>query len=635
MDPSIAVFCTMAQNEACEIKLKEVLSQEAGKSAVIEMKVLSSDLAVYEYSTRDGKKKEGRKLTIILITKDASQYCIGVAKMTPRGGVKDMEEVQKKWAVGTCWKLSKIVPDKTEKQAYINTSVKIAIELRKTDSKMMLQSPDFPSVPAPNVSVANILTLREHQRFDLIALVTTKIGERRANGSIICDCRLVDGSETETGKYASLPITLWFSDQDDMNTFDAHVKKTPLLFMGLQGRFEDDTVVVSTVKNLFSWAVAKGDKAQRLESEAQKLCDDEANLTDVAALRANPISTIDFLAGSATLVTAKHLATGLALHALLGEEQDRLVQLNNVYITAPEIHDEILTIDKSRLFAKLAIWDQSGKAEIYFRGKAMCHLASLTDSEVAEYKAKHSEGELHHLILASIRVQLKKQQKEGNESQELDDQGKWNHPNAVVVEAQACDLESIPNAALRSVMHDTPDAEDTNTERLISAALAHMSPSPFYNMCGHGKGADKALALLHFSEKTTGKQLQGGFRLMSERVTDFTDDSKAEPTQKTCYAVIAICSVEKATDFRALPNDVHLVVISKMDEPAKPEKHRADLYIEAMERILPEKLESAKQMMLQMQQMTRVRNAASSTEDDVEVNNTKCARLCRYPTLGA
>ena len=140
MDPSIAVFCTMTQNEACEIKLKEVLSQEAGKSAVIEMKVLSSDLAVYEYSTRDGKKKEGRKLTIILITKDASQYCIGVGKMTPRGGVKDMEELQKKWAVGTCWKLSKIVPDKTEKQAYINTSVKIAIELRKTDSKMMLQS---------------------------------------------------------------------------------------------------------------------------------------------------------------------------------------------------------------------------------------------------------------------------------------------------------------------------------------------------------------------------------------------------------------------------------------------------------------------------------------------------------------
>ena len=122
---------------------------------------------------------------------------------------------------------------------------------------------------------------------------------------------------------------------------------------------------------------------------------------------------------------------------------------------------------------------------------------------------------------------------------------------------------------------------------------------------------------------------------MSERVTDFADDSQAEPTQKTCYAVIAICSIEKATDFRALPNDVHLVVISKMDEPAKPEKHRADLYIEAMERIPPEKLESAKQMMLQMQQMTRVRNAASSTEDDVEVNNTKCARLCRYPTLGA
>ena len=62
----------MTEQDAREIKLKEVLSQDAGKSAVIEMKVLAADLAVYEYQGRDGKKKEGRKLQIILITKDAS-----------------------------------------------------------------------------------------------------------------------------------------------------------------------------------------------------------------------------------------------------------------------------------------------------------------------------------------------------------------------------------------------------------------------------------------------------------------------------------------------------------------------------------------------------------------------------------
>ena len=130
----------MTEQDAREIKLKEVLSQDAGKSAVIEMKVLAADLAVYEYQGRDGKKKEGRKLQIILITKDASQYCIGVAKMTPRGGVQEVEELQKKWTVGTCWKLSMIVTDKAEKQSYISTSVKTAIELRKRESKMLLQS---------------------------------------------------------------------------------------------------------------------------------------------------------------------------------------------------------------------------------------------------------------------------------------------------------------------------------------------------------------------------------------------------------------------------------------------------------------------------------------------------------------
>ena len=126
-------FATMTEQDAREIKLIEVLSQDVDSR-------LAADLAVYEYQGRDGKKKEGRKLQIILITKDASQYCIGVAKMTPRGGVQEVEELQKKWTVGTCWKLSMIVTDKAEKQSYISTSVKTAIELRKRESKMLLQS---------------------------------------------------------------------------------------------------------------------------------------------------------------------------------------------------------------------------------------------------------------------------------------------------------------------------------------------------------------------------------------------------------------------------------------------------------------------------------------------------------------
>ena len=123
--------------------------------------------------------------------------------------------------------------------------------------------------------------------------------------------------------------------------------------------------------------------------------------------------------------------------------------------------------------------------------------------------------------------------------------------------------------------------------------------------------------------------------MTSERVTDYTDDSKAEPTQKTAYAVIAICSVEKSTDFRALQDDVHLVVISRMAAPGKPEKHRADLYIEAMERIKPENLQKTKQMMLHMQQIAHVSSEAPAIEDEGEAKNTKCARLGRYPTLGA
>ena len=199
-----------------------------------------------------------------------------------------------------------------------------------------------------------------------------------------------------------------------------------------------------------------------------------------------------------------------------------------------------------------------------------------------------------------------------------------------------CEDGLVQPVALRAALHGIMAADDPHTERLVAVPLAKLLRHPFYNMEANGNGADKAIAMLKFSEKTIGQTLKNdGFRLICDRVTDYTDDSVLEATNKNSYGVIAICSIEKSVNFRASKGEVHMVVITKVATPTKGDKHKADLYIEAMERVLPENLQNMKTTMLQLQQVTSVSRADDLTTEQTAVRNNKCRRLGSYPTLGA
>ena len=64
-----------------------------------------------------------------------------------------------------------------------------------------------------------------------------------------------------------------------------------------------------------------------------------------------------------------------------------------------------------------------------------------------------------------------------------------------------------------------------------------LKPSPFYNMVADGEPVDKALTLLHFTQRSNGKQLSHGFRIITERVRDPIDgDTTTEFTNVNQYA---------------------------------------------------------------------------------------------------
>ena len=622
-----------------EPQLAELLNQEAGLSTEIELKVIRNQIVDYTY-TWEGKTIATQKLQIVLQSKIPEQYCLGVAKIR-KTDKAELKLISERWKTGTEWKFQTLT-FLNEKTAYIHTPCRIIIDLRKAKACAQLQSTSFPQTPVPTVTITDVLQLKQMQRFDLMAIAAEIIAERKsATGIYIADVRLVDGSkqkDSNTTDYASLPLSLFFKDTSELTSFKECVGKTPLLFMCLLGRVNDGQISVTPVKNLSWWQKATGPKSLAMAEEAATMCGENVAFQDVAALyTSNAAAATDYISPMATLTNCYLVDPSSAAPAsLLGETTEQLYQLNHVYVTLPTKEASIKTKD-DRLFTRLDVWDTTKKISLWFRSKAMLQLASLEDGQDAEYEQRLKSDELRHPLLASLRLKLQskpqKSESEANASEPGQTQSD-NVINAVVVEAAPCTFTDIPNDSVEAI-HGLLAGSTQVSERLAVTPLDKLSPSPFYNMLADGKPVDKALTLLHFTQRGNGKQHAYGFRIVTERVQDATATATTGLTEENCYATVALCTVEKCPDFLPLKDATAMAVISKVVAPSKPQQHAADLYIEAMEIVPKDDNASAMKTMQQMQKISIAQCTDPATSSEAAWQQRKCRRLLRYPTLVA
>ena len=627
-----------ATEHAEEPQLAELVTQEAGLSTEIELKVIRNDLVHYKYTIKANQAPVAtQKVQIVLQSKQAEQYCLGVAKLQKKDET-ELKKVRERWQIGSTWRF-KAITLLNDKPAYIHTSCRIAIDLRKSQAQALLQSTSFPQTPVPTVTIANVLQLTQMQHFDLMAIVAKVLDERSSRaGMHIADVRLVDGSkdnDSNTTEYASLPLTLFFKDAAELASFKEYVGKTPLLFMCLTGSSKDGKVSVATVKDQFWWQVAVGSKAAAMAEEAARMCGDDAALRDVAALPTfTAAAAVDYTNPMATL-TACHLVDPMCATpaSLLGDATEHLYQLNHVYVTLPTKEASIKYND--RLFTRLDVWDATKKITVGFRSKAMLQLASLQNGQDKEYEQLLATDELRHPLLVSLRLLL--QSKPENPAQEAtatehSQTQSDNKLSAVVVEVEPCTFTDIPDDSVDAI-HGLFAGSAQTSERLAAVPLDKLKPSPFYNMLADGKPVEKALTLLRFTQRSNGKQHAHGFRIITERTQDATAGAATELTKENCYATVALCTVEKVPDFSAAKDATVMAVISKVVAPSKPLQHTADLYIEAMEPVKKDDIASSMGMMRKLQQISEVQSADPDTSSEIAWQQRKCRRLLRYPTV--
>ena len=620
-----------------EPQLAEIVNQEAGSSTAIELKVVRNDLVHYTYPWK-GAQISTQKIQIVLQSKVAEQYCLGLAKLQKKDKT-ELKQVQDRWQTGTTWRFTAIT-FQNEKPAYIHTSCRIAIDLRKSQAQALLQSTSFPQTPVPTVTIADVLQLTQMQRFDLMAIVAKVLDERKSGaGMNIADVRLVDGSkdnDSNTTEYASLPLTLFFKDAAELTSFKQYVGKTPLLFMCLTGSSKDGKVSVSTLKDQSWRQKAVGPKAVVMAEEAARMCGDDAALRDVATLQTfTAAAAVDYSSPMATL-TACHLVDPMCANraSLLGDATEHLYQLNHVYVPLPTKDASIKTKD-DRLFTRLDVWDTTKKITVAFRSKSMLQLASLQSDQDKEYEQLLAADELRHPLLVSLRLLLQskpeKPEQEATATEHSQTQSD-NKLSAVVVEVEPCTFTDIPEDSVDTI-HGLLAGSAQTSERLAAVPLDKLRPSPFYNMLADGKPVEKALTLLRFTQRSNGKQHTHGFRIVTERTQDATAGAATELTKENCYAAVALCTVEKVPDFSAAKDTTFMAVISKVIAPSKPLQHTADLYIEAMEPVEKDDIASSMGMMRKLQQISKVQSADPDTSCEIAWQQRKCRRLLRYPTI--
>ena len=634
MPPAAESNASAAPERTDRAPLAELLNQEAGQAGEYELKVMHAEVYDYGY-TYGGNEIKTQKLQVEFQSPIPEQYCLGIAKLQKKDK-KELQKLLQYWKVGSTWILSQVKLTE-DKSAFVNTACQIVIDLRKSKATAMLQSASFPDGPTPTTTIAEILQLKQTQRFDLIAIPAAIIAERRSGaGQNIADVRLIDGSKDPRNTAtelvnATLPLTLFFKSNASFASFKQAVGGTPLLFVCLQGRVEKNgSLNVTTIKDMSRWESAVGDKCDTIAALAQDLCSASVSSADVAQLPAfQPQQAADYSAEPATLSACGLLDLNAKHEELLGDATERLYQLNHVYVVPPSKTDSITAATNDRLFGLFEVWDYSKKTVLGCRSKAMLQLALCADKPQPEqeYKEQHSNGELRHPLLASLRVRIKKRKNRANADGDATEHTQHDSAlEALIVEAEPCSLTDIPNDSVDAIHGLLAAGPDLAGDRFVAASLKNLTPSPFCRMLADGKPAEKSLVLLTFQQRANGKQISNGFRVVSDNVRDALD-----PSATLVYGTIACCTVEKAPDFTAAKDSVHLAIVCKVAHANKPQ-HAADLYIEAMEPVASERKEQTIAMMQQLQRISNVNDGNPSTSVQAAWQQRKCRRLQRYPT---
>lgn len=622
------------------MKMTDLTNQQAAMAANFVLKILKSDLVDFTYQY-GGKAIKACKLVTILVAEDASHYCMGNVRMQ-KGNRIEMQQFADKYKKGTVWQVKKIrlIDDKPQ---WINTNCKIVIDMRGSSFSRVLQFPTMPEVPLPQTKINDILQLTRPQRFDIMAIVTEIIDQRRSGaGQIIADVRLRDGSTDDNGGKASLPLTVFFRSDQEYEDLKACVAKVPLVIQCLQGNKREGKLHVTTVKDTTFWQQGAGPLCEEMAASATELCD-ELNVSDVADLTSFiPNEAVDYASGPAILTCGRLMCRTDAFRAdLLGEDSEQVYQMNYVFVHPPKAGESILTKNSERLWTQATCMDATKTVVLAFRQQAMLSLAGLQPDDKDTYIEQCNANEINYPIMSSLRIRVKRQRtpvaEDSTSASASPDADQDLSIMVVEAEPQSFGAKQQPNESLQT-MYDLLNTYPSGGDRLTICKLDDLSASPWYNMICANKGPiDKALVLVQSSQKSVAKALAAGFHVQTNGVADALQEGSDAK-----YKTVAFCAVEQSLTFtmpaakKDGPPTLALAIVSKVNA-SDDESHRLKILVEKVSVIRQEEVDGATEAFRKLMNLpppiTSTEPNSADWAPSPAWKERKCRKMGNYPSL--
>ena len=213
------------------------LTKSSAKTQDFLVRVYKPREIKYSYkSRRNGEQVNASRFTCILLGTDSEHYCEAIIK----GPTAEVEAALKKFAPETAWKLSKVGLDSQQQDAYVHTSVRLVVDLKRTLCTPILKSSKeeatLASAPAPKTTVADMMNIKSQRCFDVMAVVHSVSDTRTPAGHPpVASVHLVDGTQTTNSKTAEAVVAVWGTANIELCR--TH-KGLPLLFLNVAAKFE-------------------------------------------------------------------------------------------------------------------------------------------------------------------------------------------------------------------------------------------------------------------------------------------------------------------------------------------------------------------------------------------------------------
>ena len=531
----------------------------------------------YEY-TWQGKQRTGAQFVITLVSpQNPEAYCLAQFRKT-LSNTKQYNEAVKKVVDQTSFQMSKVAFVESAKTQYVNTPIKLVVNLALTKMEtVLLGCPKASAVqPCPPHSVAMCSFLDNQQFFDVTALVQDTSDVRGVGNDRQCfSINIIDGTvDKSTNKIKVLPLSVYddkgskrFEDKKALADSSLLSKKAISFFCIKGAQDSQANFTFTTTKN--TWFIeATGDKASKLNGE-ETLHKLQAEDTVAFKIRTSDARDWSQEMGTETrcalLASFANKPTGV--QAL--DENETIWQLNWVRVADPATAQSIKTNDGTRIWFPLSMHDHTGPLLLYITERAALKLAKVTDA--TEFEKLHAEERLHFPIWASVKAMRKP--KPNSVAQPASCRSITNEFVGHIVQAEEQSLQDAPTTQ-STMLLPLLDKTLQTREAVLPALLDMIEPPGMYALSAKykvqplpaelqsfttllsasqhiTKSCSQIIALIESSERSklepAGPQ---GHKLVTENVRDISC-SNGESDRR--YKLTTYCTLDTVTDLKLDP----------------------------------------------------------------------------------